>query len=71
MHCGTIWLTQAQLSAAVKVQLRFESQFLLKCPFLIVFSQIYRPTKVDVLGTWDVGILLKKFWRFLFYTGVP
>ena len=26
MHCGTIELTQAQLSAAVKVQLGFESQ---------------------------------------------
>ena len=66
LHCGTIWLIQAQLSAALKVQLEFESQFLLKCPFLIVFSKIYRPTKVDVLGTWEVGILLRNSWRFFF-----
>ena len=25
MHCGTIYLTEAQLSAAVKVQLGFKS----------------------------------------------
>ena len=54
-------LTQIQLCAAVKVPLGFESQFLLKCLFLIVFSKIYRLAKVDVLGTWEVGILLTPY----------
>ena len=65
-HCGTIQLTQAQLSAAAKVQLGLEIQSLLNCPFLTLFSKIYRPTKVDVLGTWEVGICFKNAWPFFF-----
>ena len=44
----------------VKIDLGFEIQFLLKCPFLTVFSKIYRLTKVDVLGTWDIYIPLNR-----------
>ena len=40
----------AQLTASVKITMGFDIQFLLKCPILTVFSLIYHPTKVDVLG---------------------
>ena len=61
-----------QITASVKIDLVFEIQFLLKCPFLTVFSKIYRPTKVDVLGLWEVSILFRNSWRFFFcLTGVP
>ena len=39
-----------QLTASVKIDLGLEFQFLLKCPVLTVFSKMYGPTKVDVLG---------------------
>ena len=39
------------LTASVKTDLELEIQFLLKCSFLTVFSKIYCPTNVDVLGT--------------------
>ena len=44
-----------QITDSVKFDLGLEIQFLLKRPFLTVFSQIYRPTKVDVLGTHEVS----------------
>ena len=60
----------SQLTASVKIDLGLEIQFLLKCLFLTVFSKIYRPTKVDVLGTWEIGILLRNLWC-LFLLGYP
>ena len=39
-----------QLTAAVNFDLGLEIQF------LTVFSKIYRPTNVDVLGPWEVSI---------------
>ena len=44
-------LTQAQLSAAVTVQLGFEWQPPPKRPFLTMFSKINGPTKIEKLGT--------------------
>ena len=41
----------SQLTASVKIDLEMEILFLLKGPFLTVFSKICGPTKVDVLGT--------------------
>ena len=57
----------------MKIYLGLDIQFLLKCPFLTVFSKIYGLTKVDVQGTWEVIFLLGKFMAFLFLfdTGVP
>ena len=44
----------------------------MNCTFLTVFSQIYRPTKVDVLGTWEVNILINNSCRFFcFILGYP
>ena len=43
-----------------------EIQSLSKCPFLNVFSKNYCPTKVDVLGNWEVSILFRDLWRFFF-----
>ena len=62
-----------QLIASVKIDLGFEVQFLLNCSFLTVFSKTYRPTKEDVLGTWEVGILVRNLWRlfFCFTLGYP
>ena len=54
----------AQLTAAVKIDLGLEIQSLPKCPFLTVFSKIYRPTKVNMLGNWEVSILFRNLWRF-------
>ena len=54
----------AQLSAAVKIDLGLDIQSLSKCPFLNVFSKTYRPTKVDVLGNWEVIILFRNSWLF-------
>ena len=61
----------AQLSAVVKIDFGLEIQSLPKCPFLNVFIRIYRPTKVDVLGNWEVCILFRNLWRFFvcFYRG--
>ena len=56
----------AQLSAAVKIDLRLEIQSLQKFPFLTVLSKIYHLTKVNVLGTWEVSILFRNLWRFFF-----
>ena len=41
----------SQLNAAVEIDLGLESHPLPKWPFLTVFSQIYRPTKIYMLGT--------------------
>ena len=59
MHCGVerlVCLIKCCCSAAVKIDLGLEIQSLPKCPFLIVFSKMYRPTKVNVLGNWEVSI---------------
>ena len=56
----------ARLSAAMKIDLPLEIQYLPKCPFLNVFSKIYCPTKVDVLGNWEVSILFRNLLRFFF-----
>ena len=56
----------AQLSAAVKIDLGLEIQSLSKRPFLNVFSKMYCPTNVDVLGNWEVRTLFKNVWRFFF-----
>ena len=55
-----------QLTAAVNLNLGLKIQSLPKCPFLTVFSKTYRPTKVDVLGPWEAGILFRNLWRFFF-----
>ena len=47
----------AQITASVKIYLGLEIQFMLKCLFLTVFSKVKHPTKVDVLGIWEVSIL--------------
>ena len=46
-----VQLTQAQLSAAVKVQLGFESQPQPKQPFLTSLSKINGQTKIERAGT--------------------
>ena len=48
----------------MKIDLELEIQSLTKCPVLNVFSKIYRLTKVDVLGDWEVGNLFRNLWRF-------
>ena len=59
-------LTQAQLSAAVKVQLGFESQPPQKRPFLTALSKIHGPTKLDKLDTWQNSIWFRNLWPFFF-----
>ena len=61
----------AKLSAAMKTDLGLEIQSVPKCPFLTVFSKSYRPTKVNVLGNWEVSIFFRNLWRlfFVFYWG--
>ena len=46
--------------------LGLEIQFLLKFSFLTMYSKIYRPTKVDILGTREIGIFFRNSWRFFF-----
>ena len=55
-----------QLTDAVNFDLGLEIQSLPKCPFLTVFSKTYFPTKVDVLGPWEVSILFRNAWHFFF-----
>ena len=69
MHCGVERLFFS-INCFVKIYFGLEIQFLLKCLFLTVFSKIYRPTKVDMLGAWEVSISLRNSWRF-FIPGYP
>ena len=55
-----------QLYASVKTDIKLDIPFLLKCPFRTVFGKIYRPTKSNLLGTWEVSILFRNSWRFFF-----
>ena len=63
----------AQLSATLKINLELKIKSQSKYPFLNVFSKTYRPTKVNVLGNWEVSILFRNSWRFFFvlYPGPP
>ena len=70
MHCVTRQFTYAQLSAAVKVELGFESQPPQKWPFLTVFSKINCQTKIVKLGTWKDSIRFRNVWR-LFFCFIP
>ena len=66
MHCVTRQLTKAQLSAAVKVQLGFQSQPLPKRPFMTAFSKINDQTNIvgEKLGTLQNSIWLRNLWPF-------
>ena len=55
-----------QLSAAVKIYFGLEIQSLPKCLFLTVFAKIYCPTKVNLLGNWEVSIFFRNMCRFFF-----
>ena len=66
VHCGTIYLTQAQLSGAVKVHLGLKKQPLQKRSFLTAFSKIHGTTKLEKLGSWQSSIWFKNLWPFFF-----
>ena len=50
----------------MKIVLGLKIKSLPKCPFLNVYSKTYRPTEVAVLGNWEVRILFRNLWHFLF-----
>ena len=56
----------AQLTASVKIYLGLNIQSQLKYSSLNVFIEMYCPTTVDVLGTWEVSILFRNSWCFFF-----
>ena len=55
--------------AALKMVLGLKIKFLPKCLFLTVFSKTYLPTKVNMLGNWEVSMLWRLF--FCFISGYP
>ena len=61
------------MHAALKFDMGLKIKSLLKCPFLNVCSKTFRPTKVNMLGNWEVSILFRNLWRsfFVFILGYP
>ena len=65
MHCVIRELTEALLSAAVKVQLGFKNQSSPKWPLLTMFSKINCPSNLQCFVKGFVALI------FVFLTGVP